>query len=116
MPSSAKATTKGYRPITLEGATRVAVQFGTPHSEALFKVVAGVTESYEKFLLMPDMAQQKHALDRLSKALERTATVVVKRQRALEDTLHGSLLRGLGELLTYRGIERLIGPYRESER
>lgn len=105
------AITRAYRPFTMEAAKRIAAVFEiSPHSEALFKVVTGATESYEKFLLMPDMSQQKVALEKLSKALGRASTVAIKHQRALEDPLDGSLVRGLGELLTYRGIERLTGP------
>ncbi len=109
MPTITKAIRQGYRPFSLEAAARVADQFEiSDQADALLKLVTGATESYERLLLMPDMSQQKDALEKMSKALGKAATVAIKHQRALEDTLHGSLLRGLGELLTYRGIERLI--------
>lgn len=111
MAGSAKPTNRSYCPFTLEAAARVANQFEiADQADNLLKLVTGVAANYEKFLLMPDMSQQKDALEKLSKALGRAATVAIKHQRALEDALDGSLLRGLGELLTYRGIERLIGP------
>lgn len=109
MPLTAKPTPRGYRPFTREASARVAKQFKiSDQAEALFKLVVGAIENYEKFLLMPDLSQQKEALVQLSKALGKAATVAVKHEKALEDTLHGSLLRGLGELLTYQGIERLL--------
>ncbi len=106
---SIAAGDREYRPFTPEAAARVAKQFGIVDYEgALFQLVTGATDSYEKYRLMPDLQQRKSALEKLSTALGDLVSVAAKHQRELEPSLWLTLLPRLGELLTYQGIEELL--------
>lgn len=109
MPKPIAVADQNYHPFTPEAAVRVAKQFGiSGHADDLFKLVTRATESYEKFLLMPNLQQKKDALEKLSKAVRAVAVIATRHEKALELPLYDTLLRRLGELLTYQGIERLL--------
>ena len=106
------ALKREYRPFTREAAARVAKEFGLAGNEhVLLKIITRATQSYERYRLMPDYHQRKDGLQKLSKAVRDVAMVAAKHQRELELPLHATLLRRLGELLTYEAIEKLLGSY-----
>lgn len=111
MPIQVTPRKREYCPFTREAAARVAKEFGIEEGqETLFKLVTGMSETYERYRLMPDYQQRKDALKKLRKAVHEVARVAAKHQRALEFPLEMTLLpRLLGELLTYEGIEKLLG-------
>ena len=104
------ANSAEYRPFTEEGSARVAKAFGIfDWRDVLFKIVSGMTKSYERYLLLPDDQQMKDALSKLSAAIGEAASITRLNGRPLQPPLEGSLLRRLGELLTYEALEELTG-------
>ncbi len=109
MPKPTSSVNQKYLQFTREAAARVARQFEiADQANALFKLVTVTTENYERYRQMPDYHQRKDALQRLRSAVSEAAAVVCKYERALELSLHDTLLRRLGELLSYGGIRGLI--------
>jgi len=109
MPKLTAAANEKYLPFTRDAAVRVARQFGiADQADALFKLIILTTENYERYRLMPDYHQRKDALQKLRSAVSEVALVAAKHERALELSLHGTLLRRLGELLSYGGIRGLL--------
>jgi hypothetical protein len=99
-----------YRPLSRGGAENVAKQFAViEKADAIFERVSHATESYRKYRLLPDYSQTKNALQMLSKSFSELQAFVAARERTLEPRLYGSLLRMLGEDLTYGALKRLIG-------
>lgn len=110
--NQADAREKEYRPFTQEAAARVTEEFGIEGKEdTLFKLVTETTHNYERYRRSPDHHQRKEALDNLRNAVGQAARVATKYERTLVDSLEMNLLRRLGELLTYEGIEKLLGHY-----
>ena len=106
-----EARTKEYRPFTKVTAASVAKKFKIQgKEEILFDLVTRATQHYEQFLLKPDYQQQKSARSKLNTALGKTVMVIEKNRRALEQQPQlTALLQGLGEILTYEGLEKLLG-------
>ena len=85
-------------------------EFGiSEQREVLFNIVTAMTQTYERFKLRPDEQQMKQALSKLSAAIDNAASIARRHSRQLQSPLEGSLLRVLGELLTYEALERLTG-------
>jgi hypothetical protein len=112
-PTQISLRKREYRPFTRAAAVRVCKAVGIRGKEdVLFKLVSGMTETYERFRLTPDHQQRKQALEELHKAIWEVARVAARHERALENRLEITLLLGrLGELLTYEGIEKLLGRF-----
>ena len=99
-----------YRPFTKEGAARVAKEFEiSEQRDVLFNIVGAMTQSYERYKQLPDHRQMKDALSDLSAAIAEVASIARQYDRQLRPPLEGSVLRLLGELLTYEALERLTG-------
>ena len=99
-----------YRPLTEAGAARVTKEFGIEEqAHVLFKIVSAMTQSYERYKLTPNDQQMKDALSKLSAAIGEAASITRRHRRQLQPPLEGSLLRQLGELLTYEALEKLTG-------
>jgi hypothetical protein len=99
-----------YRPFTKDAAFRIAKDFEfVGQEDTLFRLITRATESYQRYRLLPSFEHTKDALEKLRKGLGDSAKIAAKQKRVLESPLYGTLLRQLGELLTYEGIEKLGG-------
>jgi hypothetical protein len=102
--------TPEYRPFKPEAAARIAKKFGViEHEDVIYKRVAHATETYARYRNLPDYNHTKDALEKLERSLREIAKLVAKHKRTLKQPLFGTLLRYVGEVLTYEAIEELTG-------
>lgn len=107
MPAKAE-----YRPLTREAAAQLTRELGiVEHADVLFNVISRATATYKRFRSQADRHQTQDALSKLAKVLQEATQIIRKFQTTLHQPLYGTLLRRLGERLTYEAIEQLSGKY-----